>query len=418
MSPLLEDALVEALTAAHVERVFADHPAATLTHISRGADRYLHDVAGEDLGLPFQAVISLDRSITDIWSQETWQARPGCQLLLARLPSGAYEISGLLHNLVTEGPPAPLAAGTPSEPRAVLASTQSTSPWRAATATAPGTCGELVQGFTSAGVPFHVTCPIAKTATVTVTVRAAPEFAITQIEPGLGKLALSLRRTSDLLELEPLEVRVERWSDLDAGKGMGSSTADIVAAARALASACDRTLSPGQLAEIATSIESSDGSMYPGLVAFNHKTGDVLERFSWWPQFVIVMITPAQAFNTESADFSGKHKLGQQFDDILESLRTAAADRDTAAFARAATESARINQRFVPNPLHALLEDRADGLGALGVNVGHTGTVLGLLFDAADGSAMKAAATAALEVQQILPGTAKTDITLTPASPE
>jgi hypothetical protein len=110
MSPLLEDAVVEALTAAHVERVFADHPTATLAHISRGADRYLHDVAGEDLGLPFQAVISLDRSITDIWSQETWQARPGCHLMLARLPSGAYEISGLLHDLVTEGPPAPLAA--------------------------------------------------------------------------------------------------------------------------------------------------------------------------------------------------------------------------------------------------------------------------------------------------------------------
>jgi L-threonine kinase len=418
MSPLLEDALVEALTAAHVERVFADHPAATLTHISRGADRYLHDVAGEDLGLPFQAVISLDRSITDIWSQDTWQARPGCQLMLARLPSGAYEISGLLHDLVTQGPPGPLAAGARAGPRAVLASARSTSPWRAATATAPGTCGELVQGFTSAGVPFHVTCPIAKTATVTVTVRPAPEFAVTQIEPGLGKLAQSLRRTSGLLELEPLEVRVEHWTDLDTGKGMGSSTADIVAAARALAAACDQALSSGQLAQIATSIESSDGSMYPGLVAFNHKTGDVLERFSWWPQFVILMITPAQAFNTESADFSGKHKLGPQFDDILGSLRTAAAGRDTAAFARAATESARINQRFVPNPLHALLEDRASSLGALGVNVGHTGTVLGLLFDAADSAAMKAAATAALEVQQILPGTAKTDITLTPASPE
>jgi L-threonine kinase len=418
MSPLLEDALVEALTAPHVQRVLSDHPVATLAHISRGTDRYLHEVTGEDLGLPFQAEISLDRSITDIWSQDTWQARPGCQLMLARLPSGAYEISGLLHDLVTSGPPGPLAAAAPAQPRAVVASTRSTSPWRTATATAPGTCGELVQGFTSGGVPFHVTCPIAKTATVTVTVRPAPEFAVTQIEPGLSKLAQALRRTSGLLELEPLEVRVEHWTDLDVGKGMGSSTADITAAARALAAACGRALSPGQLAEVATSVESSDGSMYPGLVAFNHKTGDVLERFSWWPQFVIVMITPAQAFNTESADFAGKHRLGDRFDEILARLRTAAAQRDTAAFAQAATESARINQRFVPNPFHALLEDRAGDLGALGVSVGHTGTVLGLLFDAAGSSAMKAAATASLEVQRILPATARIDITLTPASPE
>jgi L-threonine kinase len=338
--------------------------------------------------------------------------------MLAKLPSGAYEISGLMHDLVAAGAPRPLAAGVPSEPRAVVASTRSTSPWRASTMTAAGTCGELVQGFTSGGVPFHVTCPIAKTATVTVTVRPAPEFTITQIEPGLGKLAQSLRQTAHLLRLEPLEIRVEHWSDLDVGKGMGSSTADIVAAARALAAATDRTLSPEQLAQIATSVESSDGSMYPGLVAFNQKTGDVLEHFTWWPQFVILMITPPQIFNTESANFTGKHKLGAQFDEILASLRTAATHRDTAAFAAAASQSARINQRFVPNPYHALLDDRIEDFGALGINVGHTGTVLGLLFDAADAAAMKAAATASVELHRLLPAAAKIDITLTPASPE
>jgi hypothetical protein len=306
MAPLLEDALVEALTAAHVERVFRDHPVATLANINYGADRYLHEVVGEDLGLPFESVISLDRSITDVWSQESWKAEPGCALMLGKLPSGAYEINGLMHDLVTEGPPPPLAAGTPTEPRVVVAGTGSTSPWRAATQTAAGTCGELVQGFTSEGIPFHVTCPISKTATVTVTARPAPEFAITQIDPGLSKLAQALRRTAALLELEPLEIRVEHWSDLDIGKGMGSSTADVVAASRALAAVAGRTLSPGQLAKIATSIESSDGSMYPGLVAFSQKTGDVLERFEWWPQFVVLMITPPQLFNTESADFSGR----------------------------------------------------------------------------------------------------------------
>jgi L-threonine kinase len=418
MTPLLEDALVEALTAPHVERVFTDHPVATLANITYGADRYLHEVVGEDLGLPFESSISLDRSITDVWSQDAWKARPGCLLVLGKLPSGAYEIDGLMHDLVAEGTPPPLAAGAPDEPRVMVASKSSTSPWRAATQTAPGTCGELVQGFTSAGTPFHVTCPIAKTATVTVTARPGPEFTITQIDPGLSKLAQALRQTSLLLELEPLEIRVEHWSDLDVGKGMGSSTADIVAASRALAAVADRTLSAEQLARIATSIESSDGSMYPGLVAFNQKTGDVLEQFEWWPQFVILMITPLQVFNTESADFSGKEKFGDQFNEILDRLRTAASRRDVLAFAAAATRSATINQQFVPNPYYAVLEDRIDGFGALGINVGHTGTVLGLLFDATDGSAMKAAATASIELHRLLPTGAKIDITLTPKSPQ
>jgi L-threonine kinase len=417
MTPILENALVEALTAPHVERVFRDHPVATLANITYRSGQYLHEVAGDDLGLPFESVISLDRSVTDIWSQETWQARPGCVLMLGKLPSGAYEINGLMHDLAADGPPRSLAAGAPQQPRVVAAGARSTSPWRAATQTAAGTCGELVQGFTSQGAPFHVTCPIAKTATVTVTARQAAEFAITQVEPGLSKMAQALRQTAILLELEPLEIRVEHWSDLDVGKGMGSSTADIVAAARALAAIADRTLSPQQLAKIATSIESSDGSMYPGLVAFNQKTGHVLEEFAWWPQFVIVMISPPQVFNTESADFSGKDRLGAEFDEILSGLRAAASRRDARAFAEAATRSASINQRFVPNPYHAVLEDRVEGLGALGINVGHTGTVAGLLFDAADDSAMKAAASAAIELHRLLPSGTKIDVTLTPRSP-
>lgn len=304
--------------------------------------------------------------------------------------------------------PAPQPAQGPSAGGSVLAS---------ATETAAGTCGELVQGFTAAGVPFHVTCPIARTATVTVTVRPAAALTITQIGPGLSKVAQAIRHTARLLGLDQLEVQVEHWSDLDIGKGMGSSTADIVAAARALAAAADQTLSPAQLASIATAIESSDGSMYPGLVAFNHKTGDVLEQFSWWPQFVILMITPDQRFNTESADFSGKERFGSEFDDILDKLRKAAAQQDASAFAQAATRSASINQQFVPNPYHALIANRIDEFGALGINVGHTGTVLGLLFDARDPLAIKAAASASVQLQQLLPGAAKMDITLTPTSP-
>ena len=418
MSPLLEEALVEALTAPHVERVFADHPVATLSHITYADDSYIHEVYGEDLGLPFGSEITLDRSVTDVWSHEGWKAEVGCQLMLGKMPSGAYEISGLMHDLVASGPPPSLAASTPIEPRVVVSSGGSTSPWRVATGTASGTCGELVQGFTSEGQPFHVTCPIAKTATVTVTVRSAPETMITQIDPALSKLAQSLRQTSLHLELEPLEIRVEHWSDLDIGKGMGSSTADIVAGARALAAVADRTLTPQQLAEIATSIESSDGSMYPGIVAFNQKKGNVLHEFSWWPQFVILMVTPSQVFNTESANFGGKDKFGKDFDQILEDLWTASLQCETKPFVDAASRSARLNQRFVPNPYYALLEDRVSDFGALGINVGHTGTVLGLLFDAADDSAMKAAAAASVELQRLLPNTAKIDITLTPRSPE
>lgn len=160
---------------------------------------------------------------------------------------------------------------------------------------AVGTCGELMQGVTSIGEPFHVTCPVEKRATVRLTVRPASEFAVLPTGPPLAKLERALYETAALLGLVKLEVQVEHRSELEVGKGMGSSTADIVVAARALASAVGRSLSADALGRIATSIESSDGSMHEGMVAFNQKNGHLLKRYAWSPQFVICMVIPAQA---------------------------------------------------------------------------------------------------------------------------
>jgi L-threonine kinase len=418
MTPLLEEALVAATTATHVQRVFADHPAARLEDIKYEDGAYLHEVLGEDLGLPFEATVALDRSATDVWARPGWKAEIGSDVLLTRLPSGAFELSGIFHDILQQGPPAPLEQPAPAATPVLRASAGSTTPWRSGVAVAAGTCGELIQGFTASGEPFHVTCPIQKSSTISLRVRSAPDFAVELSDSHLHKLELALYRTAEVLELEPLEIRVERWTDLDVGKGMGSSTADIVAAARALAAAADRELDTVQLARIATAIESSDGSMFPELLAFDQKSGRVVRQFDWWPQFVICMVVPTQAFNTESANFRGKEAFGAQFDDMLDSLAKAAVSRDSAAWAIAATESARINQRFVPNAMFSVLSAHAERLGALGVNVGHTGTVAGLLFDASEPDAMATATSAALELERLLPASVKIEVTVTPPSPD
>ncbi len=300
----------------------------------------------------------------------------------------------------------------------ILGQPPSTSRRFVGTGVAPGTCGELVQGFTSEGRPFHVTCPIEKSSTVKVDIRPSERLIIHRADgkAAQDKIRLSVQKTVELLDLEPAEVKVAHWTDLDVGKGMGSSTADVVAAARAVAAAVEKTLTPRQLAKIATSIESSDGSMYPGLVAVNHKNGDMIEQFAWWPQFIVVMIVPARMFNTESANFTGKDRHGDEFDAILSSLAEASGKQEAAAFAHAATRSAALNQRFVPNAYHALLEDRLSEFGADGINVAHTGTITGLLFSASKPEAHKAAAAACIELQEMFRD-ARVEMSITPPSP-
>lgn len=287
---------------------------------------------------------------------------------------------------------------------------------KAGTGIARGTCGELMQAFLSDGTPFHITCPIDKTATVSVTLRAAEETTVVTPSAGFDKMKLALAAGCEYLDLGPHEIRVAHWTDLDVSKGMGASTADIVAGLKALATATGKHLSPADLATISTSVESSDGSMYDGIVAMNHKTGELLRRYTWWPQYIIVMVVPRKRFNTESANFEGKEELGPEFDRLLEGVDHAMAERDAAAVARAATRSAALNQRFVPNPYFALLEGHITQLGAVGLNVGHTGTVAGLLFDADDRGAPKAAAAAVVELQNMFPES-QVETTLTPPRP-
>jgi L-threonine kinase len=345
---------------------------------------------------------------------------PRCQSLrqndrvvgLNKLPSGVHGIAGPFRDRAATGLPVPTVAVPDPAPRVVASGGRSRGAWSVAVGTALGTCGELLQGFTSAGTPFHVTCPIQKSATVTLRVRPADEFTVSRLPAGHAKLQQSLHETAKLIGLDPVEVRVEQRSDLDVGKGMGSSTADIVAAARALATIGGRELSPDELARIATSIESSDGSMHPGMVAFNQKSGDVVRRYRWWPRFVICMIVPVQGLDTESARFSGKEVHGPEFDDLLDRLDRASEERDAAAFAEVATRSAELNQQFVPNPVYSLVADRVGEVGADGVNLGHSGTVVGLLFDASKPTANRLAAAAAVSLERMVPSGARVEVTV------
>ena len=109
-----------------------------------------------------------------------------------------------------------------------------------------GTCGELVQGVFSSGEQFHVTCPIDFSAKVSVRVRDADVFQVVLTSVGYGehrdgerdggslvKVARACEQVVRLANVGEVQVVVSHSSPLAVGKELGSSTADIVAAARA-----------------------------------------------------------------------------------------------------------------------------------------------------------------------------------------
>jgi L-threonine kinase len=257
-----------------------------------------------------------------------------------------------------------LATGRPSEGRGV----------------APGTCGEFAQGPLPDGEQFHVTCPINKNTTVVVEICPASKYKLTGLHPHQGKLAMVIGYTCAHLGLDGIDIHARSWSDLDIGKGMGSSTADVLAGIRAVADAVGETLSAEQEGHLATKVESSDGTMYPGIAAVNHETGVAIRQWDWYPEFVIVMLVPKNTVLTGSTEFGGKEKLASEYAEVLADFDKAIDDRSIEDFAATSTRAVDLNAAYLPNRYAYRLNSRLSDLGALGLNIGHTGTVCGLLF--------------------------------------
>lgn len=259
----------------------------------------------------------------------------------------------------------------------------------------PGSCGELVQGVNSGGLRFQVSMPIGLGTTATVEVVPAARTTVRVVPGDRWKAARAAALCLAALDGAPRRVTVRLDSALAVGRGMGSSTADVVATARAVAHALGRPLSPEAAGRIAGAIEASDGTMYEGMAVVS-RGGALLRAWPWWPVFNVVMLVPATVVVTETVDFAGQEKWAGLYESLVHGLSDAAARHDAAPFVAAAEASADHNQNHLANPLLGPARQWGRRFGALGANVAHTGSLVGLLFpgDAAGRRDAAGAATA------------------------
>ena len=272
---------------------------------------------------------------------------------------------------------------------------------RRASASAPGTCGELAQGMLD-GVLCMVTCPVdmRSVATVELTPGEGRVIAPEDSPKALQAVKVALR----YLDEPGLNARLWLNSRLPRGKGMASSTADVAAAIAATASATGRELSPAQIAGIALEVEPSDGVMFPDVIIFDHIRGSVARPLGHPPPMRVVVLDFGGVVDTLSHNNSdrGDALAGQspKMADAVGLISRGIRFRDPALIGDGATISAVANQEISFNPhLDAVLGLYRQA-GSVGVNVAHSGTVIGMLFPDECGLAERAAAMA----QDRLPG--------------
>jgi uncharacterized protein involved in propanediol utilization len=202
------------------------------------------------------------------------------------------------------------------------------------------------------------------------------------------KALSAARLTFAYLDLPLVEGVLTVHADIPVGWGLGSSTSDVIAAIRAVACAFQRRLAPEVLAEIAVQAEvASDSVMFEDrAILFAQRDGLVLEEFPLGLPALEVL-----GVNTD-LDGSGIDTLlmrpaeysqweVEAFRPLLGLLRRALHNQDAKLLGRVASASARINQRHLPKPYFDHFERLGEEVGAVGLQVAHSGSVIGILFD-------------------------------------
>jgi uncharacterized protein involved in propanediol utilization len=181
--------------------------------------------------------------------------------------------------------------------------------------------------------------------------------------------------------------RLEIESNIPVSRGLGSSTADCVAAVRAAASHWNRTLHADQIAALAHQAEFySDATMYEDrLVVFQHCEGRIYESLEGAiPDLRLLIVEPGDGVGKMETDLLARPSYTpeeiRQFTECLARFRNAVAGGDIREIAAIAAISARINQRYHPKQKMREVERIAVATGALGVAVAHSGDIQVLLY--------------------------------------
>ncbi|WP_278263100.1 hypothetical protein [Nocardia sp. AG03] len=256
---------------------------------------------------------------------------------------------------------------------------QYTPPPRVGTGRAVGSCGELLQGVTEHDRHFLVTLPIRRGSVAVFEPGDDPVSVSPPHKSKARRLARAMVARSRVLRGGRLTLR----GDLPEGKGLASSTADLVATARAVADAERRVLPITELEADLRVIEPSDGVMYPGTVAYCHREVRLLARLGTLPALTIVTsdeggLIDTVEFNRVEPCFTATTK--REYSGLLTELGTAVAHGDLATIGAVATRSAVLSTTLRERPHLASTIAATRALGGLGVVVAHSGTTTGILL--------------------------------------
>ncbi|WP_253255568.1 L-threonine kinase, partial [Klebsiella pneumoniae] len=181
------------------------------------------------------------------------------------------------------------------------------------------------------------------------------------------------------------QIRITLHSTIPVAKGMASSTADIAATAVATAHHLGHLLDEPTLARLCVALEPTDSTLFRQLTLFDHNTAATQIACPPPPALdLLVLESPLTLRTTDYHQLPREPGLlanASRLQLAWEKVQQACHCGNPQLLGEAATISAIASQQLLPKPGFDALLDLVESAGLYGLNVAHSGSVVGLLLD-------------------------------------
>jgi len=170
--------------------------------------------------------------------------------------------------------------------------------------------------------------------------------------------------------------------NIPVGKGLNSSTADMLAVIRALQEIYGFIASEKFISKLFNQIEPHEGLQYYTCVSHNHRKGKLINKYNHIPDFKILVVDTGGKVSTD--EYNRNIKFNKKslnfYDEILEKINFAFKKKNDNQIAKLSTQACKyhceLNKIKIFNKLYAISKQ----IKSLGIIKTYSGTCYGLIF--------------------------------------
>jgi len=249
-----------------------------------------------------------------------------------------------------------------------------------ALALCPASCGEIIQGWIQ-GSEKLVSCPVDWYSEVEITTGSP----LPDERPLVRAMVNLVLKHWQLPSHYGQEIRIDCCSTIPIAKGMASSTADIAATAVATSRHFGYSLDENTLARLCVMLEPTDSTVFRNLTLFDHNTARTRIACEGLPAMDILLLESPLTLRTEDYHRLARGQMlranAHELDMAWQQVQQACTHNSPTLLARAATRSAVASQNLLPKPAFSELLALVEACDLYGLNVAHSGSVVGLFLD-------------------------------------